>query len=75
MIVAAHVKPNSKKGPLVEVQDDGTLLVYVREPAVDGKANEAAIALVAAHVGVPKSRVTLVSGASSRHKRFAVAPA
>lgn len=72
MIVAAQIKPNSKKGPLVETQSDGSLLVYVREPAQEGKANEAVVALLASHFGVPKSSVRLASGASSRHKRFEI---
>lgn len=66
------VKPGSKKGPLVEVADDGSLTIYVRERAVEGKATEAVARLVAEHLGVPKSRVELVSGATSRVKRFRV---
>ncbi|WP_024794099.1 DUF167 domain-containing protein [Tomitella biformata] len=72
MIVSAQIKPNSKKGPLVERQDDGTLVVFVRAPAVEGKANKAAIEVLAKHYGVSKSRVELVSGHTSRHKRFEV---
>jgi uncharacterized protein YggU (UPF0235/DUF167 family) len=42
----------------------------VQERAVEGKANDAVTKLLAAHLGVPKSRVELVSGATSRVKRF-----
>ncbi|MFC9787590.1 DUF167 domain-containing protein [Rhodococcus sp. NPDC127528] len=70
--VAAQIKPNSKKGPLVETLDDGTLLLYVRAPAVEGKANKAAEELLARHLGLSKSAVRLISGATSRHKRFEV---
>lgn len=66
------VKPGSRKGPLVEVGDDGSLLLHVREPASDGKANAAARALLARHLDVPRSCVTLTGGATSRHKRFRV---
>lgn len=62
------IKPNSKKGPLVEQQDDGSLLVYIREPAVEGKANTVLIELLAKHFDVAKSRVTIVLGHTSRHK-------
>lgn len=72
MMVSAQIKPNSKKGPLVEQHEDGTLLVYVRAPAVEGKANKDAIAVLARHFGVSKSRVELVSGHTARHKRFQV---
>lgn len=72
MIVGVLIKPNSKKGPLVEPQEDGTLLVYVRAPAVEGKANKAAVEVLAKHYGVAKSRVELVSGHTARHKRFEI---
>lgn len=70
--VTVTVKPGSKKGPLVEVGDDGTLTIYVRERAIEGKATESAARVLAAHFGVAKSRVQLVSGMTSRVKRFQV---
>ncbi|OBK78078.1 DUF167 domain-containing protein [Mycobacterium sp. 1164985.4] len=72
MIVAVRVKPGSAKGPLVEVDDAGELTVYVRERAVEGKATKAVAKLLAEHFGVAPSRVKLVSGATSRVKRFEV---
>jgi len=71
--VVVRVKPGSRKGPLVEVGDDGELTVYVPERAVDGKANAAVTKLLAAHLGVPRSRLELVSGATARVKRFRIA--
>lgn len=62
------VKPGSKKGPLVEVAEDGTLTLFVRERAVDGAANDGVVKLLAAHFGVPRSRVTIVRGHTSRSK-------
>jgi uncharacterized protein len=70
--VVVKVKPGSRKGPLVEVGADGELTIYVRERAVEGKANDAVIRLLAAHFDVPRSRVDLVSGATSRLKRFRI---
>ncbi|MDZ7884378.1 MAG: DUF167 domain-containing protein [Mycobacterium sp.] len=70
--VVVRVKPGSRKGPLVEVDDDGELTVYVPERAVDGKANEAVTKLLAAHLGVPRSRLELISGAAARLKRFRI---
>jgi uncharacterized protein (TIGR00251 family) len=70
--VVVRVKPGSKKGPLVEVAEDGELTIYVREPAVEGKANEAVVRLLAKHLDVPRSRLELVSGATSRVKRFRI---
>jgi uncharacterized protein len=70
--VVVRVKPGSRKGPLVETDADGALTIYVPERAVEGKANEAVVKLLAKHMGVPRSRVELVSGATSRVKRFRV---
>jgi uncharacterized protein YggU (UPF0235/DUF167 family) len=70
--VVVRVKPGSRKGPLVEVDDEGQLTVYVPERAVEGKANEAVVKLLANHLGVPRSRLELISGATSRVKRFRV---
>lgn len=70
--VVVRVKPGSRKGPLVETDDDGQLTVYVREPAIDGKANAALIRVLAEHFGVTRSRVELMSGAGARIKRFRI---
>ena len=68
MRVSITVKPNSKKGPLVQQGPLGDLLVYVREPALDGKANAAVIKLLSEHYGVSKSRVVIVKGHTLAHK-------
>jgi hypothetical protein len=70
--VVVRVKPGSKKGPLVETGADGELTIYVREQAVDGKANAAVVRLLADYLGVPRSRIELASGATSRTKRFRI---
>ncbi|BBY76908.1 UPF0235 protein [Mycolicibacterium parafortuitum] len=71
-LITVRVKPGSAKGPLVEAGADGELTVYVRERAVDGKATAAVTKLLADHFGVPRSRIALVSGATSRVKRFRI---
>ncbi|QEO09834.1 DUF167 domain-containing protein [Protaetiibacter larvae] len=70
-----RVKPGSAKGPLVETAPDGLgaeLLVYVRERAVDGKANSAVERVIAEHLGVPPSRVEIVRGHTARVKLLRV---
>ena len=61
------VKPGSREESLIE-QADGTWLARVKAPPVDGKANAALIALVAAHFGMRKAQVSIRSGASGRLK-------
>ncbi|MFB6608698.1 DUF167 domain-containing protein [Agromyces sp. NPDC056379] len=70
-----RVKPGSRKGPLVEALDGdpaASLTVFVRERAIDGAANAGVIAALADHYGVPKSRVHILRGESSRVKRVRV---
>lgn len=50
------------------------LRVYVTTPPEDGKANKAAIALVAKAFGVAPSAVTLVQGATARDKLIRINP-
>ena len=71
-LLVVRVKPGSKKGPLVQPGLDGSLLVYVREPAVNGKANQAVVGLLADYLGVSKSQVQMVSGKTSRLKHFKI---
>lgn len=76
MQYAIHVKPGSRKGPLVEVSVDADaegLTVYVRERAVDGAANDGVVRALAAHFGVAPRDVTILRGHSSRHKRVEIA--
>ncbi|MGH2721301.1 MAG: DUF167 domain-containing protein, partial [Actinomycetota bacterium] len=51
----------------------GAVKVKVQAPALEGRANDALLALVAGALGVPRSRVTLVAGAHSRWKRVVAA--
>ncbi len=71
-LVHVVAKPGSSKGPLVVADPDGTLTVFLREKAVDGAANEALVRIVAEHLGVPKSRVSIRRGHASRHKTLEV---
>lgn len=50
----------------------GRLLVRVTAAPVGGKANESACAALAKALGVPKGRVEIVRGASSRDKTVRV---
>lgn len=71
MRVVVRVKPGSSKGPLVESDEEG-LVVYVREKAIDGAANEGVVKLLADHFDVPKSRVRVVRGHTARIKQVEI---
>ena len=47
---------------------DGVLVVRVREPATDGRANKAVVAAVAGALGIPRGSVRIASGIASRRK-------
>lgn len=72
MKVYVKVKPNSRHREEVVANDDNSLTIYIKAPAVEGKANLAAITLIAEHFNVPKSRVKLIRGATSKQKIFEV---
>ena len=61
------VKPGARVESFTQVAD-GSWLASVKAPPVDGKANAALIALVAAHFGVRKAQVSIRSGAGGRLK-------
>jgi uncharacterized protein (TIGR00251 family) len=67
-----RVTPRSKK-PGIQTAGDGTLVVKVREPAEDGRANDAVMEALAGHFGVPRRAVRIVHGHSSRRKLVEIA--
>lgn len=72
MLISVVVKAGSKKGPLIERQDETNFVVFVQQPAVDDKANEAVIKLLAEYFKIAKSRVILTKGQKSRQKLFEI---
>ena len=69
-VLVVVVKPGSK-APGVVISGE-SVTVRVREPAIEGRATEAARRAIATALGVPQSAVTLTRGATSRHKSFAI---
>jgi len=67
MKITVAVKQNAKEERIVP-QDDGSLVVSVKAPSREGKANARLPKVLAAHFGVAPSCVRIVSGASSRRK-------
>jgi len=57
---------------MVEVGDDGSLTVFLKERAVDGAANEGLIKVLASHFGLRKGDIEIESGFTSRIKRVSV---
>ena len=66
MKIRVKVKPSSRAEGLG--REGGNFVVKVKEPATDGKANQAVIKLLAEHFSVSKSQVRILSGFKSRNK-------
>jgi uncharacterized protein len=69
--VPVYVTPRAGKSAVVG-EREGALWVRLAAPPVEGAANAALVALLAARLGVGKGEVRLVSGATGRRKRVRV---
>jgi uncharacterized protein (TIGR00251 family) len=70
--LAVRVTPRASRNEIVEMLDDGTIKVRLAAPPVDNEANQALIEFLADILGVPKSRLDIVAGATGRDKLIAV---
>ncbi len=61
------VKPNAKQAKIITLED-GSLLVHLKSPPVDGKANAELIALLAKEFKVTKPDIVIKQGNNSRLK-------
>jgi uncharacterized protein (TIGR00251 family) len=73
VVLPVRVTPRSGRDAIEGVDAQGALRVWVTAAPADGAANQAVIKLLAKALGVPRGAVTLVSGATSRHKRLRIA--
>jgi len=65
--IQVKVKPNSKQQKIQELSDT-SLLVWLKSPPVDGKANQELIEILAKKYQVAKSQITIKSGLSAKTK-------
>ena len=68
MKIHIKVKPGSKAGPKIEVLPDNSYLIYIRQIAADGKANEAVIDLLSKYFNTAKSNIKILRGHTSKYK-------
>lgn len=71
VVLRVHVQPGAGRSAVVGRHGTSLKLRVAARP-VDGRANDAARALVAETLGVPDGDVELASGPRSRLKRFRV---
>jgi hypothetical protein len=66
-----RVIPNARKNEFAG-RREGEFVLRLNAPAIEGKANKAAVEFVSEFLGVPRSAVQLVRGERSRHKIFQI---
>ena len=71
MLIKVKAKPRSKKEGVKEITKE-YLEVRVNQLPEKGRANERIIELLAEYFNVPKSRVRLVRGETSKEKIFEI---
>ena len=69
--LSVFCQPKAARSALIGMHG-GALKAKVKAPPVEGKANQALLELLAGALGVPRGRLTLVSGEQSRNKRVRV---
>jgi uncharacterized protein len=65
--ISLYVQPGASKTQIAGMHD-GLIKVRVAAPPVEGAANQALVEFVAKRLSIPKSRVRVVSGLTSRRK-------
>ena len=71
MQLKVRVIPNAKRDGFAGYRED-ELVLRLNVPAIEGKANKAAVEFVSRFLGVARSAVLLVHGERSRHKIFQI---
>ena len=69
--IAVRVQARSSRDEIAEERVDA-ILIRVKAPPVDGRANVTLCRLVAKRLGVARGRVSVVRGASARDKAIEV---
>ncbi|MBS1801151.1 MAG: YggU family protein [Acidobacteria bacterium] len=69
--LSVRVHPGAKRNAVTGLHA-GAVKIALTAPPVDGKANEALIAFVAEQLRLPRSKVALVAGATSRSKTLRI---
>jgi uncharacterized protein (TIGR00251 family) len=67
MKLSIQVKTNGRKNE-VTVREDGSLLVTVNAPPIEGRANRKVIEILADYFHRPKSAIVIAAGKKGKHK-------
>ena len=70
--IAVRVRPHARRNELIGF-NDGVWQVKLAAPPVAGKANAALVSFLSGLLHIAPSRVSIVRGHRSRHKRLTIA--
>jgi len=70
--LTVRIHPGARKNAIHGLHD-GALKISLTTPPVDGRANEALIAFLSDRLRIPKARITLLTGQTSRSKTLRIA--
>ena len=70
--LSVRLHPGAKRNAVTGLHD-GALKIALNAPPVDGKANDALIAFLAERLSVPRAKIALVAGMTSRSKTLRIA--
>lgn len=73
MMLNVRVAPRSSRDRIAGFMADGALKVNVTAPAVENRANEALVVLLARELKVPRSGIRIRQGQGSRRKLVEIA--
>lgn len=66
-LLSLHIQPGAKKSECAGLHGEA-LKIRLAAPPVDGKANEALLRFLAQRLDIPRQRISLKSGQTSRQK-------
>ncbi|MCX6730087.1 MAG: DUF167 domain-containing protein [Candidatus Portnoybacteria bacterium] len=80
MKIVVNVKTNSKENkidpPIKKISEAGKITneykIFVKEPAKEGKANEAIIKLLAKYFDIPRSKINIILGFKNKKKIISI---
>jgi len=71
MKISVKLKPNAKEDRIEKISEN-QFSIWVKARPQKGKANQAAIGILAEYFGVSQSRVKLLKGQTSRYKQLEI---
>ena len=71
LVLTLHIQPGARTSEVAGLHGEA-LKIRLAAPPVDGKANAALIEFLAQRLDIPRTRIDLISGTSSRHKRLRI---